>query len=202
MNSRRHSRSSLLVDYGATTGVKHPMLIHGAGITAVAAACTSAANALTLSVIMLLLCSGVAMVYIFERGEYVYPMLGVIYFTVSSFGACVCATAVNFLSPGTAASLGMYLPLTAADALVLARLQPDSPFVSPSDALPAAIRLWWLYAAMALPVGLLREILGKGTVFGMHLFFRLSVKGMNLPFAGFIMLGFALAIYNRMAQEK
>ncbi len=201
MNSRRHSRSSLLVDYGATTGVKHPMLIHGAGITAVAAACTSAANALTLSVIMLLLCSGVAMVYIFERGEYVYPMLGVIYFTVSSFGACVCATAVNFLSPGTAASLGMYLPLLAADPIVLARIQPDSPFVSPSDALPSAVGLWWMFAVMALPIGIIREILGKGTLFGLPLFFNPDVGGMSLPFAGLIMLGFGMALYNRNADE-
>ena len=195
MNSKRRSRTH-------AGSVTHPMLLHGAGIATIAAACTSGANALVLSAVMLALCSGMALIYVFERGEYIQPMLSVLYLVPSAFIACGCGIVLNAFSVGTAAGLGMYLPLTAADALVLARLQPDSPFVSPSDALPAAIRLWWLYAAMALPVGLLREILGKGTVFGMHLFFRLSVQGMNLPFAGFIMLGFGLAIYNRMAREK
>ena len=95
----------------------------------------------------------------------------------------------------------MYLPLLAADALVLARVQPDAPFVSPSDALPKAIRLWWLYAATALPIGLLREMLGRGTVFGHRLFFNPAVGGMNLPFAGFILLGFALAICSLLSHR-
>ena len=95
----------------------------------------------------------------------------------------------------------MYLPLAAADSLVLARLQPDSPFLSPSDALPSAVSLWWLYAVMALPIGLLREILGSGTIFGFGFFIRINASGMNLPFAGFIMLGFGLAIYTRLSGE-
>ena len=195
MNSKRRSRTH-------SGSVIHPMLLHGAGIATIAAACTTAANALALSVIMLALCSGMALIYVFERAEYIQPMLSVLYLVPSAFIACGCGMVLNTVSVGTAASLGMYLPLTAADALVLARLQPDSPFVSPSDALPEAIRLWWLYAAMALPIGILREILGRNTVFGMHLFFRFSVKGMNLPFAGFIMLGFGIAICNRMARKN
>ena len=103
--------------------------------------------------------------------------------------------------PGTAASLGMYLPLLAADPIVLARIQPDSPFVSPSDALPSAVGLWWMFAVMALPIGIIREILGKGTLFGLPLFFNPDVGGMSLPFAGLIMLGFGMALYNRNADE-
>lgn len=195
MNSKRHSSTS-------PEALTHPMLIHGAGIATIAAACTSAANSLALSLIMLALCSGMALIYIFEKGEYIQPMLSVLYFVPAAFIACAGEIILNTLSVPTSASLGMYLPLTAADALVLARLQPDSPFLSPSDSLPSAVRLWWLYAVMALPVGLLREILGKGTVFGRRLFFNPAVSGMNLPFAGFILLGFGLAIYNMIAQRR
>lgn len=195
MNSKRRSR---------LTGRPpvHPMLLHGAGITTIAAACTSAANALALSVLMFALCFGMAIVYIFERSEYIQPMLSVVYFVPAAFIACGFGILLNILSVGTSAALGMYLPLTAADALVLSRLQPDAPFIQPSDSVPSAIRLWWLYALMALPVGILREFLGKGTVFGFHLFFDPAVKGMNLPFAGFIMLGFGLALYNRFNRQN
>ena len=128
-------------------------------------------------------------------------MLSVLYFVPAAFIVCGCGFVLNNVSPATSSGLGMYLPLLAADALVLARVQPDAPFVSPSDALPKAIRLWWLYAATALPIGLLREMLGRGTVFGHRLFFNPAVGGMNLPFAGFILLGFALAICSLLSHR-
>lgn len=193
MNSRKNRRTT-------TEPIQHPMLIHGAGIATIAAACTSSANALALSVIMLLLCSGMAMIYIFERGEYIQPMLNTIFFVPAAFIACACGIILNAVSTGTASGIGMFLPLTAVDALVLARLQPDSPFVSPSDSLPSAVRLWWLYAVMAVPTGVVRELLGKGTFFGVRFFFNPGVGGMNLPFAGFIMLGFGLALYKRVTR--
>ena len=194
MNSRRRGRY-------ADAELRHPMLINGAGAATIAAACTSAANSLSLSAVMLVLCCGMAMVYIFERGEYMPPMLGVIYFVSSAFIACFCGKMLILISEVTADSIGMYLPLAAADALVLARLQPDSPFISPSDALPHALRRGWLYAVMAVPVGLLREVWGSGSLFGAHIFLPLIPGGLKLPFAGFIMLGFGLAIYNRLARQ-
>jgi Predicted NADH:ubiquinone oxidoreductase, subunit RnfE len=197
MSSEKHSKIMISMP----GGLRHPMMLHGAGIATIAAACTSAGNALALSLIMLALCCGMAMVYIYERGEFIRPMLGVIYLVPAAFIACAAGIVVHWTSPGTAASLGMYLPLAAADSLVLARLQPDSPFLSPSDALPSAVSLWWLYAVMALPIGLLREILGSGTIFGFGFFIRINASGMNLPFAGFIMLGFGLAIYTRLSGE-
>ena len=123
MNSRRRGRAP-------GKELRHPMLLHGAGIATIAAACTSAANALTLSAVMLVLCCGMATIYIFERGEYRPPMLGVLYFVSAAFIVCILGKILILLSETTAESIGMYLPLAAADALVLARLQPDAPFVS------------------------------------------------------------------------
>lgn len=198
MNSEKHSKIMISMP----RGLRHPMMLHGAGIATIAAACTSAGNALALSLVMLALCCGMAMVYIYERGEFIRPMLGVIYLVPAAFIACAAGIVIHWTSPATADSLGMYLPLAAADSLVLARLQPDSPFLSPSDALPSAVSLWWLYAVMALPIGLLREILGSGTLFGFGFFIRINASGMNLPFAGFVMLGFGLAIYRRLSGDS
>ena len=43
------------------------MITHGAGMVTIAAACTSAANALSLTLIMLVLCAAMSVVYMFEN---------------------------------------------------------------------------------------------------------------------------------------
>lgn len=202
MNSRRYSRLLRPVGYDAAEGENHPMLLHGAGIATIAAACTSGVNALALSVIMLLLCVAMSVIYMYERGEYIQPMRSVVYFVPSALLACGCGLLLNAVAPSAAAAIGLYLPVAAADSLVLARLQADSPFVPPSESLPEAMRLWWLYALMALPIGLLREAAGNGTVFGLPFLFRLHARGTERPFMGLLLLGFGLALYRSRRSEK
>jgi Na+-translocating ferredoxin:NAD+ oxidoreductase RnfE subunit len=195
MNLTRPNQLTRFTDYRSGVGMEHPMLLRGAGIVTIAAACTSAANALALTLIMLVLCLSISVVYIFERGEYRQPMRTVIYLVPSAILMCLCGLAVNAVSPTTAQSLGMYLPLAAVDSLVLARLQADAPFLPPAQAMPEALALWWLYAVVALPVGALRELFGRGTVFGWRLLLSVNAGGMHLAFAGFLLSGFALAVW-------
>ena len=98
--------------------------------------------------------------------------------------------------------MGAYIPMLAADAIVLARLEEDAPFVPLTHALPEAIGLWWLYAVSALPIGVIREFLANGSVFGYTLIKSLSIDAAAYPFAGFIMLGFALAVVQAMHKDK
>lgn len=196
MSSKRNSSGwSRLTDYESESGQKHPMLLHAAGVATIAAACTNAGNALALTLIMLLLCVGMSVVYMYERGEYRQPMRSVVYLVPSALLACGCGMLLNAASPVCADSIAMYLPVAAADSLVLARLQPDAPFVSPSRALPEALGLWWMYAVMALPIGALRELLASGTLFGLRVFFNVGAQRLTFPFAGFLLLGFGLAIW-------
>ena len=142
------------------------------------------------------------MVYMYERGEYRQPMRSVVYLVPSALLACGCGMLLNAASPVCADSIAMYLPVAAADSLVLARLQPDAPFVSPSRALPEALGLWWMYAVMALPIGALRELLTSGTLFGLRVFFNVGAQGLTLPFAGFLLLGFGLAIRHSLKDSS
>jgi electron transport complex protein RnfE len=197
----KFSKSRLAERRGERT-VQHPMLAHGAGIATLAVACNSAANAVALTVIMLVLSAAMSVVYMFERGEYIQPMRTVIYFVPSAIITCGCGFVLNSLFQRTVANLGMYLPILAADALILAWLEEDAPFVPPTQALPAALRLWWLYAALALPIGALREILGAGRIFGHSIPFIHGISAVSHPFAGFIMLGFGLAIVQKLRGDE
>jgi electron transport complex protein RnfE len=188
---------SRVVSYENGMGEEHPLLQRGAGAASIAAACTSAGSALTLTLVMLVLCLAMGVVYIYERGEYRQPMRTVLYLVPSAFITGLCALAAGATVPDTLRRIGMYLPLLAVDALVLSRLQADAPFLPPTQALPEALRLWWLYAVAAMTVGALREWLGQGTIFGWHLLLPGGIGGMNLAFAGFILLGFVLAVKRR-----
>ena len=109
MNSRRYSRLSRPVGYDAAEGENHPMLLHGAGVATIAAACTSGVNALALSVIMLLLCVAMSVIYMYERGEYIQPMRSVVYFVPSALLACGCGLLLNAVAPSASAAIGLYL---------------------------------------------------------------------------------------------
>ncbi len=195
----KYSRRRL--DYVADSRVTHPMLLHGAGAVTVIAACSTAANALSLSMVMLALCTVSAGIYIFERGEYIQPMRTIIYFVPSAVVVFLCGMALNSISPSTLESLGGYLPLLAGDALALALLDDDAPFIPAGRILPAALRLWWLYFAMAMPIGILRELSGLGSVFGLAVSSSALTESAAAPFAGFIMLGFGLALVQRLQEN-
>ena len=99
MSSKRNSSGwSRLTDYESESGEKHPMLLHAAGVATIAAACTNAGNALALTLIMLLLCVGMSVVYMYERGEYRQPMRSVVYLVPSALLACGCGMLLNAAS--------------------------------------------------------------------------------------------------------
>lgn len=190
----KYGKFQSITEHTDENAVRHPMLVYGAGIVTIAAACNSAMNAVALTLIMLVLCAAMSIVYMFERGEYIQPMRTIVYFIPSVIITFVSGIVLNALSPQTVNSLGMYLPILAADAIILAWLEEEAPFVPPTQALPEALKLWWLYAVLALPIGILREVLGNGTIFGYSISFISATKAITYPFAGFIMLGFGLAI--------
>lgn len=198
----RYSKSVYNSVHNEKSAPTNPMLIHGAGIATVAAACSSAINAVALTLIMLVLCAAMSVVYMFEREEYIQPMRTLIYFVPAVMLTFVSGIVLNAVSPRTAESLGIYLPILAADAIVLARLEEDAPFVPSSQALPEALKLWWMYAVLALPIGALREILGKGEIFGCSISFLDGSEALTYPFAGFIMLGFGMAIVQKLNKNQ
>ena len=194
----KYSKSSPISERSREKKVTHPMIVYGAGAATIAVACNSAANALALSLIMLILCTAMSLVYMFERGEYIQPMRTVLYFVPSAIVTFLCGLALNAVFPNVAVNLGLYLPLLASDGLVLVWLDEDAPFVPPTRALFEALRLWWTYASLALPIGILREMLSSGSIFGHAILFIDGTEPFKYPFAGFILLGFGLAAAKRL----
>lgn len=173
----------------------NPLLATAAGATAVAGGCVSITGALVLLVLMLALLPAVAVISAVERERInviARPFVYCIFTTLAVFGISVLLDSVLFYDSVTA--LGIYAPLLAFDGLVLSRTAEDAPILSPREAALESMGVLVCFAAVALPVSLIRELFGSGSLFGLKLGFA-GASALRKPFAGFILCGFAVAIY-------
>ena len=66
-----------------------------------------------------------------------------------------------------------------------------------SETVTDALALTAVFALIALPVALIREILGSGELFGISLGFK-GNSVFLLPFMGFILCGYLMALVRKM----
>lgn len=96
-------------------------------------------------------------------------------------------------TPNETNSAGIFLPLLAVNSLIALHCErfavKNSAKNTCIDALSAAAG----YAVVVLAVGLVREILGSGTVYSVSLHLPVQLPGFLLPFGGLLLLGFFAA---------
>jgi len=106
--------------------------------------------------------------------------------------------------PALDAALGLFIPLIVVNCLILARAESfaskNTPIKSAVDGL--GMGLGFTLALTAL--GIVREILGNGTLFGMNLFGASYQPALLfiLPPGAFLTLGFLLAGFNKLKNKK
>lgn len=121
--------------------------------------------------------------------------------------------------PSLAASLGLFLPLIVVNCIILGRAEA---FASKNKVLPSAVDgvvmgLGFTFALVLM--GFFRELLGAGTIlsglttlfpflplpangFAVPFFFENPMVMMILPAGGFLMMGFILAVIQKLMQGK
>lgn len=116
-----------------------------------------------------------------------------IYFII---GLLVCAETAFFLeqnAPDLRERAGVYLPLMAASSLVALRCEKvavkQKLHISFLDALANGLGM----SIVLLTCGLVRGLLGSGTIGDLVIFSEPPLRGLGMPFGGFIMLGFMAA---------
>ena len=99
----------------------------------------------------------------------------------------------EYFTPNETNSAGIFLPLLAVNSLIALHCErfavKNSAKNTCIDALSAAAG----YAVVVLAVGLVREILGSGTVYSVPLHLPVQLPGFLLPFGGLLLLGFFAA---------
>lgn len=101
-------------------------------------------------------------------------------------------------------ALGLFIPLIVVNCLILARAESFASKNTPIKSAVDGIGMGLGFTLALTALGIVREILGNGTLFGMSLFgasyqpARLFI----LPPGAFLSLGFLLAGFNKLRNKK
>lgn len=99
--------------------------------------------------------------------------------------------------------LGVYLPLIVVNCIILGRAEA---FASKNKVIDSALDGLGMgagYTVAMLSIGFIRELLGFGSLFGLQIIpEEYTIALFTSPSGGFLVVGFLMAIWNRMATKK
>ncbi len=171
-------------------GIFNPVLVQAVGLCPVVAMATSVKSAFLLSVVAAVIITVSELIAsLFLKPVPRWVRIG-IYIILG--GAMVSPTMILIerLNAPLFGELGIYLPLMAVNSLIVLRCERFAVKIRPISALLDGLTASAGYAAVLILVGLVRELLGSGSLLGFRFFKGHTLSGLLLPFGGFIMLGF------------
>ena len=179
---------------------ENPVLVQVIGMCPTLGVTTSAINGLGmgLSTTAVLICSNIV---ISLMRKFIPDKIRIPAFVV------VIATFVMLLKayiPALDDALGLFIPLIVVNCLILARAESFASKNTPIKSAVDGIGMGLGFTLALTALGIVREILGNGTLFGMSLFgasyqpARLFI----LPPGAFLSLGFLLAGFNKLRNKK
>lgn len=110
---------------------------------------------------------------------------------------------IEAFSPSLKTALGVYLPLIVVNCIIFGRAEM---FASKNKVLPSILDGLGMgigFTCTLLAMGIIRELLGNGTVFGIPILsnFMPSIIIFLLPPGGFFVFGLLIAVANRLSGE-
>lgn len=175
-------------------GIFNPVLVQAVGLCPVIAMATSLKGASILagiSAIVITLTEFIASAFLKPIPRWVRIGLYII------IGGALVAPFMVWLekvSPELFGTLGIYLPIMAVNSLIVLRCERFAVKIKPLAAIADGATASVGYAAVLIFVGIVREILGAGSIGGFKFWNGRAFSGFLLPFGGFIILGFAGAL--------
>lgn len=181
---------------------ENPVLRLMIGLCPVLAVSNNATNALGMSIAVafVLICSNlvVALIRKLTPDEIRIPIFIII---ISTF-VTICDYVMQAYTPTLYQALGVFVPLIVVNCIILGRAEAfayKNPVLN-SVLDGAGMSLGFTLALVS--IGVIREVLGAGSVFGFPLFDeRIAATIMILPPGAFITIGVLMALVNRMEKK-
>ncbi len=106
------------------------------------------------------------------------------------------------IAPNETQNAGIFVPLLAVNSLIVLHCErfavKNTLAATAADAVSAGVG----YAAVSLLVGVLREVLGSGTLYSRDLGLPVQLPGFLYPFGGLLLLGFLAAVVQACARSR
>lgn len=188
-----------------TNGIvrENPTFVLLLGMCPTLATTTSAQNGLLmgLATMFVLVCANVAVSLIknLTPDKVRIPVFVVV---IASFVTILQMMLAAWL-PSVNASLGLYIPLIVVNCVILGRAEAFACKHTPFESLLDGVGIGFGFTLGLTLLGMAREVLGAGTVFGLHLLPEtMGMLVFILPPGAFISLGYLIAIINKVRKAE
>lgn len=188
----------------ATQGLfyKNPILSMGLALPFAVVACSSLQTAVGLSIgaLIALLPAVLLMFVIYKKlpEQFLwleYPLCALL----SAVFVLPTRLVVGSISPALMDSVGVYFSLFCVSSLLFSAAEKSKKETDPAQVLLDLVRMWLGVVIVLLLVGLIREVLGYGTIWNKPLtFMKIRFSGVMVAGLGFILLGFLSALGKKL----
>ena len=198
-SSRKYSFSDALF---SSTFIHNPVLIQAAGLCAIVAVATTLKTAVLLAAAffpVLIITQVFACLALKRVPRWIRVA---IYLLIGTAIIAGIIYAIDTFMPEISLGAGIYLALTAANSIIALHCEKLAVKTDLRHAFFDSVATALGYAAVIIPVGALREMIGSSTIWGANIKIPMTYPAILMPFGGFLVLAFFAAALKALINKR
>lgn len=198
-SGRKYSFSDALF---SSTFIHNPVLIQAAGLCAIVAVATTLKTAVLLAAAffpVLIITQVFACLALKRVPRWIRVA---IYLLIGTAIIAGIIYAIDTFMPEISLGAGIYLALTAANSIIALHCEKLAVKTDLRHAFFDSVATALGYAAVIIPVGALREMIGSSTIWGANIKVPMTYPAILMPFGGFLVLAFFAAAFKALINKR
>ena len=198
-SGRKYSFSDALF---SSTFIHNPVLIQAAGLCAIVAVATTLKTAVLLATAffpVLIITQVFACLALKKVPRWIRVAIDLLLGTAIIAGIIY---AIDTFMPEISLGAGIYLALTAANSIIALHCEKLAVKTDLRHAFFDSVATALGYAAVIIPVGALREMIGSSTIWGANIKVPMTYPAILMPFGGFLVLAFFAAALKALINKR
>lgn len=198
-SGRKYSFSDALF---SSTFIHNPVLIQAAGLCAIVAVATTLKTAVLLAAAffpVLIITQVFACLALKRVPRWIRVT---IYLLIGTAIIAGIIYAIDTFMPEISLGAGIYLALTAANSIIALHCEKLAVKTNLRHAFFDSVATALGYAAVIIPVGALREMIGSSTIWGANIKVPMTYPAILMPFGGFLVLAFFAAALKALINKR
>lgn len=198
-SGRKYSFSDALF---SSTFIHNPVLIQAAGLCAIVAVATTLKTAVLLAAAffpVLIITQVFACLALKRVPRWIRVA---IYLLIGTAIIAGIIYAIDTFMPEISLGAGIYLALTAANSIIALHCEKLAVKTDLHHAFFDSVATALGYAAVIIPVGALREMIGSSTIWGANIKVPMTYPAILMPFGGFLVLAFFAAALKALINKR